>query len=115
KAELESYRTQLAKNYLTDSKVTKELLDEAYNRSLKEIKASHILLMLDENALPADTLKVYNQALDIRKRAINGEDFGTLAQQLSQDPSAKENKGDLGYFSAFRMVYPFESGAFNTP
>ncbi len=41
--ELNSYRTQLAKNYLTDVKVTNELVQEAYERSLKEINGSHIL------------------------------------------------------------------------
>ncbi|WP_164975451.1 peptidylprolyl isomerase [Flavobacterium piscinae] len=112
--ELKSYRTQLAKNYLTDSEVTKELLEEGYARSLKEIRASHILLTLDENAQPQDTLAVYNQIVELQKRAEQGEDFGTLAQNYSQDPSAKENKGDLGYFSAFRMVYPFESAAYQT-
>ncbi|RZK09170.1 MAG: peptidyl-prolyl cis-trans isomerase, partial [Flavobacterium sp.] len=113
-SELKSYRSQLSKNYLTDTKVTKELIEEAYSRSQKEIKASHILIMVDENAAPADTLKAYNQILDIRKKAVAGDDFGKLAQQFSQDPSAKENSGDLGYFSAFRMVYPFESGAYKT-
>lgn len=112
--ELKSYRTQLAKNYLTDTKVTKELTDEAYARAQKEIKASHILITVDENALPADTLKAYNKAVEVRKKALAGEDFGKLAQEYSQDPSAKENLGDLGYFSVFRMVYPFESGAYNT-
>jgi len=112
--ELKSYRTQLSKNYTSDSKVTKELIEEGYKRSLKEIKASHILLMVDENATPEDTLKAYNQILDIRKRAIAGEDFGKLATDYSQDPSAKENKGDLGYFSAFRMVYAFETAAYKT-
>jgi peptidyl-prolyl cis-trans isomerase SurA len=53
--------------------------------------------------------------MDIRKRALNGEDFGELAVQNSQDPSAKDNRGDLGYFSSFRMVYAFESAAFKTP
>lgn len=113
-SELKSYRNQLSKNYLTDTKVTKELIEEAYNRSQKEIKASHILIMVDENAAPADTLKAYNQIIDIRKKAVAGEDFGKLAQQYSQDPSAKENQGDLGYFSALRMVYAFESGAYKT-
>lgn len=112
--ELKSYRTQLAKNYLTDTKVTKELIKEAYDRSMKEVKASHILILVDENASPEDTLKAYKQITDIRKKAIAGEDFGKLAEQYSQDPSAKENKGNLGYFSAFKMVYNFESGAFNT-
>jgi peptidyl-prolyl cis-trans isomerase SurA len=112
--ELKSYRTQLSKNYTSDSKVTKELIEEGYNRSLKEIKASHILLMVDENATPEDTLKAYNQILDLRKRAVAGEDFGKLATDYSQDPSAKENKGDLGFFSAFRMVYAFETAAYKT-
>ncbi|AWH85261.1 peptidylprolyl isomerase [Flavobacterium album] len=113
--ELKTYRTQLSKNYLTDTKVTKALIDEAYQRSQKEISASHILFLVDENALPADTLKAYNKAIDVRKKALAGEDFGKLAAQYSEDPSAKENNGDLGYFSVFRMVYPFETGAYKTP
>ena len=112
--ELKSYRVQLSKNYTSDSKVTKELVEEGYKRFLKEIKASHILFSVDENAAPEDTLKAYKQALDVRKRAITGEDFGKLAVEFSQDPSAKENKGDLGYFTAFRMVYAFETGAYKT-
>ena len=113
--ELNSYRTQLAKNYLTDTKVTNELVQEAYDRSLKEINGAHILFLVEENASPADTLKAYNKALAVRKKIAAGEDFGALAMQYSEDPSAKENKGNLGYFSVFRMVYPFESGAYNTP
>ena len=113
--ELKSYRTQLSKNYTTDSKVTKELVDEGYKRLLKEVNASHILILVDENAAPADTLIAYNKALGIRDRVIKGEDFGALAQELSQDPSAKENKGNLGYFTSFKMVYAFENGAYNTP
>jgi peptidyl-prolyl cis-trans isomerase SurA len=113
--ELKSYRTQLSKNYTSDSKVTAELVNEGYERMKKEIKASHILILADENATPADTLKAFNKALEIRKRVVAGEDFGTLAQELSEDPSAKENKGNLGYFSSFRMVYAFESAAYNTP
>ena len=113
-SELKGYRTQLSKNYFTDSKVTEALVNEGYNRSLKEVRASHILINCDENASPADTLIAFNKAKDIRDRAIKGEDFGKLAQENSQDPSAKDNKGDLGYFSAFRMVYAFENAAFKT-
>ncbi len=112
--ELKSYRNQLSKNYLTDTKVTEELINEAYQRSSKEIDASHILFLVDENAAPADTLKAYNKAVEVRNKAIAGEDFGKLAQEYSEDPSAKENQGNLGYFSVFRMVYPFESGAYTT-
>jgi len=114
-SELQSYRGQLSKNYLTDSKVTQELVQEGYDRYLKEIKASHILFLVDENASPADTLKAYKKAEDVRAKALNGENFADLAVKYSEDPSAKENKGELGYFSAFRMVYPFEVAAYNTP
>lgn len=113
--ELRGYRTQLAKNYTSDSKVTSALMKEAYDRMQKEIKASHILILLDENALPHDTLAAYKKAMDIRQKALNGEDFGQLAKQFSEDPSAKENAGNLGYFSSFRMVYAFETAAYNTP
>ena len=114
-SELKTYRTQLAKTYTNDSKVTKELVDEGYQRLLKEVNASHILILADENASPADTLAAYKKISDIRERILKGEDFGALAQELSQDPSAKENKGNLGYFTSFRMVYAFENGAYTTP
>lgn len=113
-AELKSYRNQLAKNYFNDTKITEALIEEAYNRLQKEVRASHILILVDENATPEDTLKAYKKIEDIAKRANNGEDFAVLAEQFSEDPSAKENKGDLGYFTAFRMVYGFENAAYNT-
>lgn len=112
--ELNSYRNQLAKNYLNDSKVTNKLVEEAYDRMKEEVRASHILIMADENASPKDTLRAYNKVLDIKKRLKAGEKFEDLAVKFSEDPSAKMNKGDLGYFGAFRMVYPFETAAFNT-
>ena len=112
--ELKSYRNQLSKNYVNDSKVTNELVREAYDRMQQEVRASHILILVDEGALPQDTLKAYNKILDIKKRLDAGEDFVTVAKQTSEDPSVKENNGDLGYFSAFRMVYPFENAAFKT-
>lgn len=113
--ELKSYRNQLSKNYVNDSKVTNELVQEAYNRMTKEVRASHILILVDEGASPEDTLKAFNKIKDIKNRLNAGEDFVKVAQQFSEDPSVKENNGDLGYFSAFRMVYPFENAAFTTP
>ena len=112
--ELSSYRNQLSKTYLNDSKVTNQLIEEGYNRSLKEIKASHVLLSFDENIKGADTLAFYNKALELKKRIEKGENFETVAVANSQDPSVAENKGNLGYFSAFRMVYPFECAAYKT-
>lgn len=112
--ELKSYRAQLAKTYFNDTKITNELIEEGYERMQKEIKASHILILVDENATPEDTLKAYKKINDVRQKALKGEDFATLAAQFSEDPTAKDNKGELGYFTAFRMVYDFENAAYNT-
>lgn len=112
--ELKSYRNQLSKNYLNDSKVTNELVQEAYDRMQQEVRASHILVLVDEGASPADTLKAYQKVVAIKKRLDAGEDFVTVAKDASEDPSAKDNGGDLGYFSAFKMVYPFENAAYRT-
>jgi len=115
KDELEGYRKQLAESYLTDKQVTDELVKEAYERMKWDIHASHILILSSPDDMPEDTLKAYQKAMQVYSRAKGGEDFGKLAQEFSGDPSAKENKGDLGYFSALRMVYPFETAAYNTP
>lgn len=125
--ELNGYREQLAKPYFTDDKVNEELLMEAYNRKLKDIRASHILIKINKDASPADTLVAFNKIAALRARILKGEDFGKVAAEASEDPSARDreavanqspfrpgNKGDLGYFSVFDMVYPFENGAFNT-
>ncbi len=115
--ELEGYRATLARPYLTDATLLDKLVQEAYEHTRNEIRASHILVKCDANASPADSLKAYNRALEIRNRLIKGEDFATVAKGKggSDDPSAKDNGGDLGFFTAFDMVYPFENAAFETP
>jgi len=112
--ELKGYQKQLAKPYLTDKEVTEHLIKEAYNRKQKDMHASHILLKIGPDALPKDTLEVYNRIMNVREQALKG-DFAVLAKKNSEDPSAKDNGGDLGWFSAMRMVYPFENAAYNTP
>ncbi len=112
--ELEGYRKQLAQPYLSDREVTEKLIEEAYERMKTDVKAAHILVKVSLEADPKDTLTAYNKIMKIRKRIVGGEDFEKVAAEVSEDPSAKNNKGNLGYFSAFQMVYPFESAAYNT-
>jgi peptidyl-prolyl cis-trans isomerase SurA len=112
KSELQGYRTQLAQNYLTDSGVKEKLLKEAYQRSLTEVNAWHILVNCSAEATPQDTLKAWKKAMDIRERIINGEQFEQVARGTSDDISVKLNGGDLGYFTVFQMIMPFEDAAY---
>ncbi|MBF9141359.1 peptidylprolyl isomerase [Hymenobacter properus] len=115
KRELEGYRQQLAQPYLTEKSVTDQLVREAYDRMSQEVNASHILIRVAPDATPQDTLAAYQKITKLRQQALAGEDFGQLARANSEDPSAKENGGKLGYFTAMQMVYPFESVAYKTP
>lgn len=124
--ELDGYRDQLAKPYLVDEDINDELMMEAYERMKKDVRVSHILLFLDEDALPEDTAKVYEKISNIRKDIVSGKiTFADAAVKYSDDRSARDmpadaqrpprpgNKGDLGYFTVFDMVYPFEVAAYN--
>ncbi|MDF3027565.1 MAG: PpiC-type peptidyl-prolyl cis-trans isomerase [Fluviicola sp.] len=117
KKELAGYRKQLSQPYLIDSTKNSALVKQAYERMKNEIHAAHILVKIAENASPEDTLAAYNRIMAIKKRIENGEDFATVAKGKngSDDPSAVRNGGDLGYFTAFQMVYQFEEAAYNTP
>lgn len=112
--EFEGYKKQLAKPYLTDKSVTERLVKEAYNRMKEEVNASHVLIKCDPKADPKDTLAAYNKAMDYRKKILAGESFEKVARDHSDDPSAKSNGGNLGFFTAMQMVYPFEDAAYKT-
>ena len=107
--EFKSYKNQLTQTYLTDKNVTDDLVCEAYERTENEVKAQHILVLLDE--VETDTLAAYSKIEAYRERFLN-EDFESLKKELHNGKSVFVE--DLGYFSAFKMVYNFESAAYAT-
>lgn len=109
KKEFKGYKNQLTKKYLTDKKVTEELVREAYNRTTQEVKAQHILV---RTTISGDTLSAQKQIQKLRKRFLD-EDFETLQKEIHNGKDIFVE--DLGYFSAFKMVYDFENAAYNTP
>ncbi|HMC97838.1 MAG TPA: peptidylprolyl isomerase, partial [Flavobacteriales bacterium] len=117
RTELDGYRKQLARPYLIDRELNDALIREAFDRSQQEVRASHILIQVGPDATPEDTLSAWKRIVALRERVLKGEDFATVAKGVggSEDPSAQKNGGDLGYFSALQMVYPFENAAYTTP
>lgn len=113
-SELEKYREQLIQPYLQNPEATEVLIREAYDRTITEVNASHILIRLELNASPADTLKAFKKITKARNEIVNGASFDSIARKYSEDPSVEMNNGSLGYFSAFSMVYKFENAAYQT-
>jgi peptidyl-prolyl cis-trans isomerase SurA len=113
--ELEGYRKQLADSYLLDKEVTEKLIKEAYQRSLKDLSVSHIMVSLKQNPSPQDTALAYKRIMAIKGKLDGGSDFVKAAKSLSDDKSAKTNNGNIGYFtSPFpNGFYDFESAAYN--
>ncbi|MCJ7819877.1 MAG: peptidyl-prolyl cis-trans isomerase, partial [Bacteroidales bacterium] len=110
--ELNGYRNQLAQHYLTDTETKGRLLRKAYERSLNEVNAWHILVNCSPDDSPEDTLKAWKKATDIRERIIKGEPFEQVARSTSDDKSVTLNGGNLGYFSVFQMIMPFEDAVY---
>ncbi len=113
--EFEGYKKQLAAPYLIDEQANEKVIKEAYERMQNEVRASHILIKIALDSSPEDTLVAYEKAIGIRKRLLKGEEpFDMIAKGSSEDPSVKNNGGDLGYFSVFQMIYPFENAVYNS-
>jgi peptidyl-prolyl cis-trans isomerase SurA len=110
--EFSGYKEELKKPYQVGGDELDRLTKQAYERLKEEVKASHILVNVAVDASPEDTTKAFQKISAIRQRIISGEDFQKLASELSEDPSAKSNAGNLGYFTAMQMVFPFENAAY---
>jgi peptidyl-prolyl cis-trans isomerase SurA len=112
--EFNQYKEELRKPYLPGNGLADSLVRVVYERMKEEVHAAHILVSVTPDAAPEDTLRAFNRIAGLRDRIKGGEDFSVVAQQYSEDPSARVNQGDLGYFTALQMVYPFENAAYTT-
>jgi peptidyl-prolyl cis-trans isomerase SurA len=112
--EYQTYRDELLKPYLPDATMIDSLVALTYQRLGEEIKASHILITVKPDASPEDTIRAYEKIRALRGRALDGEDFGALAALYSEEPGANISKGNLGFFTAMQMVFPFEQAAYRT-
>ena len=107
--ELQKYVKQLQNAYLTDKSTQEKLLKEAYERTKFEVNASHVLIRIDKDN--NDTIEIFNKLNSLRN------DFLHLSLDQFNQKNNLDNDmivEDLGYFSAFRMIYKFENVAYNT-
>ena len=107
--ELNKYAKQLQNSYLTDKKTEEKFLKEAYERTKYEVKVSHVLIRYSES--DKDSIKVIQKLKNFRN------DFLELNIDNFNKKHNKNNEyivEDLGYFSAFKMIYNFENVAYDT-
>ncbi|MEM1214825.1 MAG: peptidylprolyl isomerase [Bacteroidota bacterium] len=101
--ELAGYRRQLSDSYLIDRSITDRLIQEAYDHSTKDVDISHILVAVRPTAAPADTLAAYQRIQAAAERIQKGEDFATVAKDVSEDKYSKDKGGRIGFTTA---LYP---------
>jgi peptidyl-prolyl cis-trans isomerase C len=92
----------------------KKFYDEnpSYFIKPEQVKASHILVSVPENATEEQKKEARKKAEGILKDLKKGANFEEVAKEKSDCPS-KQRGGDLGYFPKGRMVKPFEDVAFS--
>jgi peptidyl-prolyl cis-trans isomerase SurA len=130
--ELAGYRAQATPKYLQDNAAIDSLVDLSYNRMAKIRKAAHIAVQCAPDADSATVAAAKARIDSIRERVTVGipttikkgrkivtvqnvEDFNEAATLYSEEPSAKQSKGELGWIQPFRFVYPFEDAVYTTP
>lgn len=113
--EFASFKETLIAPFLIKNSLEEGELRKVYSRMQEVVRASHILFQFPSNASQSDSLAVFTKVLNVKKDLENGADFGTLALANSDDPSAKINKGDLGYFTGLQMIPQFEEAAYSLP
>lgn len=111
--EFEIFKEDLIKPFLIKNSLQEGELIKAYNRMKEVVKASHILLQFPNNSSREDTIAVFRMAQKIKSEAEAGSDFNELAEKYSDDPSAQDNKGSLGFFTSLQMVHQFEDAAYS--
>jgi peptidyl-prolyl cis-trans isomerase C len=103
----------------SEDEVTEAQAKEFYDENLGEfeqpdvVRASHILIRVDEDADEETVAAKQQQAAELAEKAQDGADFGALAEEFSEDPTAKQNAGDLNFFPKDRMVPEFAEAAFS--
>ena len=112
-AELRAFRSQVVESYMKDEESMNALIDEAIERSAKDIHLAHIYVALPEGASESDIKKAQDKINAAHAQLKKGVDFGKVAVEYSEDTTVKTNKGDIGYITVFSLPYSMETVAWS--
>ena len=115
KEELSNLRMQILENYMNDPESFNKLLNEAFQRTQKDIHIAHIFISFLNASGQADSTAAKQKAGDAYQRLKKGEDFSKIAKQYSNDPAVIQNNGDVGYITVFTLPYAFENIVYSLP
>lgn len=115
KREWQGYRAQAVPKYLEDKQAMDSMVTLSYNRMKHDRRVAHIAIECPMDAPDSVQQAAKETITRVRNRAIAGADFAQLAVETSTIPTAKEDKGELGWIIPFRYVYAFENAVYNTP
>ncbi|MFN8254789.1 MAG: peptidylprolyl isomerase [Bacteroidales bacterium] len=105
---LEIFKNQITKKNIVDKELLNAVTQQTYQRMKTEIRASQILVKILPNSLPKDTALAFQKALKVQRRLINGEAFDKVARQVSDDPQAAYDGGDLWFTLPFMLPMQVE-------
>jgi peptidyl-prolyl cis-trans isomerase C len=104
---------QEAKAALTDENLRKVYQEAVASMGAEEeVHARHILFRVENPADEPASKAAEAKVKAVIERLKKGEDFVKIANELTEDPSGKDNGGDLGYFTKDQMVPEFSEVAF---
>ena len=111
--DLKQYKENFLTSFLVDKEIVEPMIKDLYEKKEYEVRASHILINLpQQNFSPDDSIKAYQKAADALAKLKNGVPFSEVAVEFSDDQSAKQNGGDLYYFTAGMTVPEFEDAIY---
>lgn len=131
--ELQGYRAQATPKYMRDEAAIDSLIMMSYDHMSRDRRAAHIAIQCPASAGDSAVEAALAKISEARQRVTTGlsrqvkkgkkmvtvqdpkEDFAKVAAEVSTDPNAKDNGGELGWITPFRYVYPFEQAVYSTP
>jgi peptidyl-prolyl cis-trans isomerase SurA len=108
RADLQNFRSQIEENYLKDEKKVNALVDEAFQRSQKDIHVLHFFLPVKEPIPSSDTAKFYKAINEVYQQLKANKNVDEILEKISKD-GISITRSDLGFITVFTLPYEYEN------